>query len=112
MEIVGTGVDIVDISRARRARYLRRVAEFIFNDEELTRMRASRDEAQFFSSRLAAKEAVIKAFPLPLTYHDFSIVPLTRGVGVHFSSDTSYHALVSIAHEIDYAVGYALVCRP
>ena len=61
--IVGIGVDIVDISRVRRAvarqgdRFIRR----IYTEGERDYCRAHRDPAPSFAARFAAKEALFKA---------------------------------------------------
>jgi|SRR6185437_12235944 len=111
MHIVGIGTDIVDLKRIRNARYIARAAEFFFTDTELTDMRGSRDTAQFVASRLAAKEAVIKACPERLWYHDFSIVKKGEKLSVqlHKPLGKPYDIFVSIAHEFAYVVSNAVV---
>lgn len=113
MEIVGIGTDIVDMRRVAAARFPERIAAFLFVEEELLAMRHSRDQTQFIASRLAAKEAVIKAFPGTLGYHDFSIGKRGKDLSVHFltPSPRGYTAFVSVAHEFSFAVGYATLCH-
>ena len=69
--IIGTGIDIVDIERIRKAKYLHRVMEFFLTAKELAESSREGDLAQFAASRFAAKEAVIKSFPQRLKPHEF-----------------------------------------
>lgn len=112
MKILGIGTDIVDIRRVASARYLDRVAEFFLLEEELADMRESRDRAQFVASRIAAKEAVIKAFPAALGYHDFSIRKEGQKPVVFFSGlARSADIFLSIAHEAGYATSVAIAAE-
>ncbi len=101
---------MVDMRRLN-GRDHRRIAEFFFLPEELALMRKSRDELQFIASRLAIKEAVIKAYPEPLHYHDICIVK--RGVKPHaivqLKSSTPYQIDVSMAHELQHALAWVIV---
>ena len=110
MNVIGIGIDIVDIHRIK-ARDYKRIAEFVFLPEELVSMGKSRDEVQFLASRFAAKEAVIKAYPEPLGYHDIYIQK--RGVkpyaSVRSASCTPYQIDISMAHELQYALAWATV---
>lgn len=109
MLLLGVGIDIVELSRVAKARYLERVADFFFLPEELDLMQKSRDHVQFVASRLAAKEAVIKAFPGILRYHDFVIGTQNTKPVVRFvhKQHKRYAVLLSIAHEENYSVSVA-----
>ena len=100
---------MVDTRRVKNARYALRVAEFILRDEELADMRQSRDEAQYLASRLAAKEAVIKACPERLFYHDIMLSRDGEKLVVKLCKQLSeeYNIWVSIAHELEFAIGLA-----
>jgi holo-[acyl-carrier protein] synthase len=112
MTIVGIGIDIISLDRVRNIRYQTRAAEYIFTEDEMTAYVQASDKTQYFASRLAVKEAVIKAFPSPLTYHDIfigkegkkPIVTLAAQLGVQ----NKIH--VSISHEFNNVVGMAIVC--
>lgn len=110
MNIIGIGIDMVDMARFKGRQY-ERIAEFILLPEEIESMRQSRDEIQFIASRLAIKEAVIKAYPKPLGYHDMYIEK--RGMRpyaiVPSNSDRSYQVEISVAHELQYAFAWAIV---
>ncbi len=113
MKLMGIGVDIVELERIRDARYIHRLAEFFLLPEELALMKESRDQVQFIASRFAVKEALIKAFPGELTYHDVVLTkegsqPVARFVR---PEHISYSAHVSLSHERDYAIGFATICQ-
>jgi phosphopantetheine--protein transferase-like protein len=113
MEIAGVGIDIVDIERVRHARYPERIAEFVLTEEEREQCALSRDQVQFLASRLAAKEAVIKAYPGTLHYQDCAISTVDHKPTVTFvrAADQQYRVFVSIAHEFSYTVAHATLCR-
>jgi holo-[acyl-carrier protein] synthase len=112
MTIQGIGTDIVDIGRVARMRYLSRAAEFVLLPEEIKEMRRSRNEVQFFASRLAAKEAVIKAHPEKLGYHDFRVSKTGKKPHiVMLKNFKDKKIFLSIAHEERFAVGVALVAN-
>lgn len=111
--MTGIGVDIVDLARFRRARRFERLCEYILTKAERQSLDASSDPVQFVASRFAVKEAVIKAFPEPLTLRDIEIikhgnVPVAV---VRHPSSAAYQTLVSISHATEYAVGMACVSR-
>src|SRR3989344_391423 len=111
MRILGIGVDIVDMRRLRQARHLERVAEFFLLPEELEAMKHSRDAVQFAASRFAAKEAVIKACPERLWYHDFVIEKEGEKLRVRFCGPIGqkYEVFLSVAHELSYTISNAVV---
>lgn len=110
--IAGVGIDIVDMRRLRGARYFDRLAQYILLKKEMELMRRSRDPVQFVASRFAVKEALIKACPVPLSYHDILIEKRGVRLGAHFrpSKAPGYQIQVSLAHEVDYAVACATIC--
>lgn len=111
MEILGIGTDIVDVERFTHARFPDRIAEYIFSGEEIEAMRKSRNKIQFLASRFAAKEAVIKAFPHPLTYHDIVITIMGQKLHAHVKTKAiPYKLFLSIAHEFRHTVAYVIVC--
>ncbi len=107
----GIGVDIVEFADVRKARFLARVAEFILSGGEQSEFRASADRVQFLASRMAAKEAVIKAFPHPISFQDFEVRKNAEKPVIYFfdSSHRAYRVLVSISHSQEHAVGMASV---
>lgn len=67
--VVGVGVDLVMISRIRRAidRWQDRFLKRVFTAEELVYARRRRDPAEHLAARFAAKEAALKALGTGLT---------------------------------------------
>lgn len=111
MEPLGVGIDVIELSRFREARFFDRVAEYVLRDMELKEMDESRDRVQYLASRFAAKEAVIKAFPSPLTYQDFRIDKKASKPVVAFVDPRygKYHVLLSISHSFQHVVSCANV---
>jgi holo-[acyl-carrier-protein] synthase len=110
-ELIGVGVDIVEISRIGQIRFLDRFAEYFLTGSELKIFRDSSDPLQFIASRFAVKEAVIKACPEKLKPHEFEIAKDGKRPAVRFLSDKGvrYKVLISLAHSTEYAAGYAAV---
>lgn len=108
--MAGIGVDIVEYEQVRRARFLDRVAEFAFSANERKQMSESSDAVQFFASRFAAKEAVVKAFPEELSYQDFEIIKEGAKPAVHFLKHAKHtcRTAVSISHSQHFAIGFAI----
>jgi holo-[acyl-carrier protein] synthase len=63
MNIVGTGLDAIEIERISEAirRYGERFIQRIFTEGEIAYCRSKRDSAPSFAARFAAKEAAMKA---------------------------------------------------
>ena len=111
MKVVGIGVDLVDMQRFIDARYFERAVEFFLMPSEIEEMHKSRDKVQFAASRFAAKEAVIKAFPGMLQYHDIQIVKKGDKIGVQFEhANLSHSVFLSIAHELNWAIASVILC--
>src|SRR3989344_3184208 len=109
--MTGIGVDIVEIRRVRSVAHLERAAEYILTKEEMKEFYNHPDRVEFFTSRFAAKEAVIKAFPIHLSPLDFSIdkrgvKPVVTFVNPEYRR---YRAHISISHSLDYVASFAVV---
>jgi phosphopantetheine--protein transferase-like protein len=105
------GIDIVEISRFTRLRHLNSVAEQFLTASEMSRAEASADHCQFFASRFAAKEAVIKAVPQVLNYLEFEIIKDGNQPGVNFLNPafSNYKVALSLSHSEQSAVAVAIV---
>lgn len=66
-QVVGIGVDIIEIERVRRAaeRGGERFIDRLFSDREAEYCRSRRHPARHLAARFAAKESVIKALRVP-----------------------------------------------
>ncbi len=109
--MAGIGIDIVELRRVRAIEYLERAAEYFLTPEEMKEFHKRSDKVEFFTSRFAVKEAVIKAFPAPISPLEFKISKTGVKPTVAFSNPKHwrYHALISISHSLDYAAGFAVV---
>src|SRR5574337_828844 len=103
MEIVGVGIDIIELDRLRNADALDRLLEFLFLPEEIKKIPKGASKIQHIGSRIAAKEAVIKAFPGDLHYHDLAIEKKGKGIAVRFvrKKDQHYRVFITVAHEFN-----------
>lgn len=110
--VLGTGIDLVDINRFRNLRHFDRVAEYILSSIELEELSSKTDMALFLASRFAIKEAVIKACPTLLTYHDVVVAkdgpkPIVQlQSSRHKASSSNMH--ISLSHTQDYTVASAI----
>lgn len=112
--MTGIGIDILELSRVHAIAYLDRAAEYILVPKEIEEFNQHRDKAEFFTSRFAAKEAVIKAFPTRISPLDFTISKIGVKPTVVFlkPEHARYRALVSISHSLEYVAGFAVVFGP
>lgn len=112
MNILGVGSDIVSLKRVRAISFFNRVAQYVFLEDELLELADSPDPHRHLASRFAAKEAIIKAFPDTLSYQDFSIVKKGKKPTVRFRDveKNTHDVFLSISHEFDYVVAFAVIC--
>ena len=112
--MIGVGVDIIELRRVEAMTNLNRAAEYVLTPEEIKEFYQCPDRIQFFTSRFAAKEAVIKAFPTRLAPHDFSIAKEGEKPVVTFFNPQHgrYPVFLSISHSLDYVASFAVVLEP
>ena len=122
--IVGTGVDIVEVSRIRAAmerfgeRFLRRV----FTPEEARYCMGKPNAAERLAARFAAKEAGMKAIGTGLrhgiTWHDFEVVRLPgqrpnlkfSGKAAEFASRLGCKTVhLSLSHTAEQAIAHVIL---
>ena len=105
------GVDIVEISRFKNARYLKRVAEFFLTKKEISFAFKDARKYQHLASRFVVKEAVAKAMPEPIKFKEFEIIKHLEKPAVRFlkSKFNKYLVAVSLSHNYNSAIGFALV---
>lgn len=122
--IIGTGVDIVEIARIKKAarnwkgKFLGRV----FTDTELKYSRHKRFSHQHLAARFAAKEAVLKAFGdssiNSMEWKEIEIVnnkdgkPVVRLTGKALAAMRRRRVrdiIVSLSHTKNYAVANAIL---
>ncbi len=63
MKIIGTGIDIVEISRIAKSyeRYEHNFSSKILHDEEINELSVANNKISFLAKRFAVKEAFVKA---------------------------------------------------
>jgi holo-[acyl-carrier protein] synthase len=122
--IVGTGVDITEVSRIRAAierfgeRFLRRV----FTPEEARYCMGKPNAAERLAARFAAKEAGMKAIGTGLrhgiTWHDFEVVRLPgqrpnlkfRGKAAEFATRLGCKRThLSLSHTAEQAIAHVIL---
>lgn len=110
MQGIGIGIDIIELERVKKARFLNRLAEFVLSDNEMSEFEKSSDKIQFFASRFAVKEAVIKALPVKVTYKDFEVVKNGEKPIINFfdSFFAKFQVFISISHSTKYVAGFAV----
>lgn len=113
MNIVGLGIDIISIERVRQVKNIERFIEYILIDSEIELMKNSRDPMEFLASRFSSKEALIKAYPENIHYHDIEtskngdrFIQKVLTPGSHVYSINS-----SISHSFENAVAIATVSK-
>jgi holo-[acyl-carrier protein] synthase len=108
--MLGIGIDIVENSRFHKIRFLERFLSFVMTEREIAVAKEKSDFILYAASRFAAKEAVIKAVPEVITYHDFEIIKNGNKPSVLFSGNyIKYRAAISLSHSPSCCVAAAIV---
>lgn len=108
--IVGVGCDIVEIKRMQI--FLENKKKLVFlsqREKELCKNYPLERKAEWLAGRFAAKEAIFKAIhtQFQCTIFDFEILANEDGSPVCHIDGYTIH--ISISHEKEYAIAYALV---
>ena len=124
--IAGTGIDIVEISRFRKAKkkWGKDFLNKIFTENEIAYSKKRRFQDQHFAARFAAKEAVLKAFGDKLSsihnWQDIEILNDKSGrpyIRFHRSAkklktkEKINNVILSMAHCKGHAVANAILIR-
>ncbi|OGW75319.1 MAG: holo-[acyl-carrier-protein] synthase [Omnitrophica bacterium RBG_13_46_9] len=124
--IVGTGIDIVEISRFKNAtkKWGGNFLDKIFTKNEVVYSKKRRFQDQHFAARFAAKEAVLKAFGDKMTsirnWQDIEILNDKSGkpyIRFHGSAkrlktkEKIDKVVISMAHCRNHAVANAILLR-
>ena len=113
--ITGSGIDIIEIERIRKAieRWGDHFLNHIFCMEEIEYAQKHKDPFQHFAARFAAKEAIIKALNLdaPVLWKDIKILNNHNGKPFCLldKKDFKDRILISISHTKNYAVASAII---
>lgn len=110
--ILGIGTDIVSVTRIAKAMQNPAFVNRILTSSEQNRTLTP----QYVAGRWAAKEAIKKAFPQINQWHQVEVIgepnqPPSVRIS-HPEFDTTQHQIhISISHEKDLAVAFALIDR-
>jgi holo-[acyl-carrier protein] synthase len=112
--ILGTGIDIIEIERIRKAveRWGDMFLKHVFTPIEIEHAKKFKFPYEHYAGRFAAKEAIFKAVGVPhLSWHDVSITNDSEGKPVCHDNHKKikHRLLISISHSRDYAVASAIV---
>jgi len=124
--IAGTGIDIVEIARFKKAKkkWGKNFLNKIFTENEIAYSKKRRFQEQHFAARFAAKEAVLKAFGDKLSsihnWQDIEILNDKSGkpyIRFHRSAkrlktkEKINNVILSMAHCKGHAVANAILIR-
>ena len=124
--IVGIGIDLVKISRIRRAveKWDRRFLDRVFTESEQQYCRTRLNPPQHFSGRFAVKEAVFKSLgagrKLGIRWNEIEILNASQGRPFVKVSGTAKQRMdelgvtevhISISHDTDYAIGQVVLSK-
>jgi holo-[acyl-carrier protein] synthase len=115
MMILGTGIDIIEVERIKRAmdRWGDHFLRHVFNDEEIAYSKKYKFPAQHLAARFAAKEAIYKALPkgVHLSWKDVTILNDSDGKPYCLCSRKDFRnkILLSLSHTQNYAVASAII---
>jgi holo-[acyl-carrier protein] synthase len=112
--IIGTGIDIIEVERIRRAveRWGDGFLNHVFTPSEIEHAKRFNYPYQHYAGRFAAKEAVFKAMGMPhVSLQDLNIKndPDGKPICYYNNSDFKHRLSISISHCKDYAVASAIV---
>ena len=115
--ILGTGVDITEVNRLKKAveKWGEAFLSKVFTDEELANAKTRGSLYQHLAGRFAAKEAVFKALgDVNLSWKDVEILNDKEGkpsCKILNSRGKGVSIIVSISHVKNYAVANAIVTK-
>jgi len=121
--IIGIGTDIISVSRISKAmQNNERMADKLFSPAEISYCEAKSSKWQSYAARFAAKEAVMKALGTgwdgEVNWKDIEIVNdangnpdvvLSGGAKQKADSMGVTNAHISLTHEKDYAIAFAVL---
>ena len=125
MQILGTGVDIVENIRIKQSLKNKSFISRIFTTSEILLSKTVKDKSAYFAKRFASKEALAKAigtgFRNDLNFKDISIINNKEGkpsfvlnekikkiIKKRFKT-TSFNFFLSISDEKKYSVAFVIL---
>ncbi|MBP9855598.1 MAG: holo-ACP synthase [Candidatus Omnitrophica bacterium] len=113
--MVGTGIDIIEIDRIKKAieRWGDHFLKHVFLDNEIAYAQAHKSPIQHYAVRFAAKEAVFKAVGTNpnLGWKDIQIINDEHGrpQAIIKNSEHNNKIYLSLSHSKHYAVASAII---
>ena len=125
MEILGTGVDIVENLRIKKSLNNKEFIKRIFTTTEILLSKDAKDKINYYSKRFAAKEAFAKSlgtgFRNNLNFNDISIINNKLGKPSFLITDklkkiikklfktSSFNFFLSISDEKKYSIAFVIL---
>jgi|TARA_B110000114_G_scaffold164869_1_gene184783 holo-[acyl-carrier protein] synthase len=125
MEIIGTGVDIVENLRIKKSLSNKEFIKRIFTTTEILLSKDAKDKINYYSKRFAAKEAFAKSlgtgFRNNLNFKDISIINNKLGKPSFLITDklkkiikklfktSSFNFFLSISDEKKYSIAFVIL---
>ena len=125
MEILGTGVDIVENLRIKKSLQNKQFISRIFSSNEILLSKKFKNKTNYYSKRFAAKEAFAKSigtgFRDGLNFKDVSIINNKLGKPSFLITDklkkivkrefktSSFNFFLSISDEKKYSIAYVIL---
>lgn len=110
--IKGTGIDIVEVERIKKAlekneKFLKKV----FTETELSYCLKKKNKYQHLAARFAAKEAFKKAVDKSISFREIEVVKKDKKPEIRIlNKKFKGKILLSISHTRNYAVAVVIIC--
>ena len=124
MEIIGTGVDIVENSRIKKSILNNSFLNRVFTDKEILISKKMKNKSSYFAKRFAAKEAFVKSlgtgFRYGFNFKDISVINDKLGKPAFFITKkiknlikkrfkiNSFNFFLSISDEKKYSIAFVI----
>ena len=125
MEIIGTGVDIVENSRIKKSILNNSFLNRVFTNEEILISKKMQNKSSYFAKRFAAKEAFVKSlgtgFRNGINFNDISIKnnnlgkpelylnKKIRSFLIHKLKSKKFKIYLSLADEYNHSIAFVII---
>ena len=125
MQILGTGIDIIDNLRIKKSLKNKNFINRIFTNNEILLSKKTKDKAAYYAKRFAAKEAFAKAlgtgFRNDLNFKDISIINDKTGKPSFIINEkiikiikkkfkiSTFNFFLSISDEKKYSIAFVIL---
>ncbi|MBI2653873.1 holo-ACP synthase [Candidatus Woesearchaeota archaeon] len=111
---IGIGADIVRVNRFEIVKNDKKFLNKVFSKKEIEYCRNKANAAERFAAKFAGKEAVMKAFSAfnkKMNLSDVEIINKNKSPKVIIKNLKGFNINLSLSHERDYAVAFALITK-